>query len=127
MDKALKERREQLGKEIDDIASVTRIKASYLRAIEQEDFARLPDNVYTRGYIRQYAQFLGVPPDALINAYEGYLKSKKQPAVTRKAEPEDRADKPALPVDRRPLVMSLKKILVPVTIVLVLVGFYLAV
>lgn len=127
MGKALKECREQVGKEIDDIASVTRIKASYLKAIEEEDFARLPDNVYTKGYIRQYAQFLGLPSEEIINSYEGYLRSKQQPAVARKAEPEGIADKPTLPEDRRSERVSLKKLLVPVAVAVVLVGAYLAV
>lgn len=73
MAKLLKEQREKLNKELNEIARITRIKASYLKAIEEEDFAKLPVEVYTRGYIREYARFLGVSPDVAIAPYETYL------------------------------------------------------
>jgi cytoskeletal protein RodZ len=77
MAKPLKEQREKLGKDINDVAMITRIKASYLKAIEEEDFAKLPVEVYTKGYIREYAKFLGYPSDAAIATYEAYLEEIK--------------------------------------------------
>lgn len=77
MAKPLKEQREKLGKDIKDVARITRIKASYLKAIEEEDFAKLPVEVYTKGYIREYAKFLGYPSDAAITPYEAYLEELK--------------------------------------------------
>ncbi|MEW5744294.1 MAG: RodZ domain-containing protein [Nitrospirota bacterium] len=76
MSKLLKERRKELGKEVNDIAGVTRIKSAYLRAIEEEEYEKLPVEVYTRGYIREYAEFLGVPSDQALGPYEAYLKEK---------------------------------------------------
>jgi cytoskeletal protein RodZ len=73
MAKPLKEQREKLGKDIKEVARITRIKASYLKAIEEEDFAKLPVEVYAKGYIREYAKFLGYPSDAAIAPYEAYL------------------------------------------------------
>ncbi len=72
MSKLLKERREELGKELQAIAEVTRIKCAYLRAIEEEEFEKLPVEVYTRGYIREYAEFLGIPGDIALEPYEKY-------------------------------------------------------
>jgi cytoskeletal protein RodZ len=77
MAKLLKEQREKLNKELNEIARITRIKACYLKAIEEEDFAKLPVEVYTKGYIREYAKFLGYPPDAAIAHYEAYLEDIK--------------------------------------------------
>ncbi|GER94249.1 DUF4115 domain-containing protein [hot springs metagenome] len=77
MAKSLKEQRERLGKDIKDIAMITRVKASYLKAIEDEDFSKLPAEVYTRGYINIYAKFLGYPPDAAIAPYDAYLQEVK--------------------------------------------------
>ncbi len=77
MAKSLKEQREKLGKDINDVARITRIKASYLKAIEDDDFAKLPVEVYTKGYIREYAKFLGCPSDAAIATYEAYLEGLK--------------------------------------------------
>lgn len=73
----LKERRESLGRDISEIAQVTRIKGSYLRSIEEEDYGKLPVEVYTRGYIKEYAEFLGIPADAALGPYEKYLEAKK--------------------------------------------------
>jgi cytoskeleton protein RodZ len=77
MVKSLKEQREKLGKDIKDIARITRIKESYLKAIEEDDFAKLPVEVYAKGYIREYAKFLGYPSDAAIAPYEAYLEEIK--------------------------------------------------
>jgi cytoskeletal protein RodZ len=77
MAKSLKEQREKLGRELKEVARITRIKASYLKAIEEEDFAKLPVEVYTKGYIREYAKFLGYPSDAAIAPYEAYLEEIK--------------------------------------------------
>src|SRR5208283_1914724 len=77
MSKLLKERREGLGKELQAIAEVTRIKGAYLRSIEEEEFEKLPVEVYTRGYIREYAEFLGIPADIALGPYESYLRENK--------------------------------------------------
>lgn len=73
----LKERRIELGKEIDEVAEITRIKESYLKAIEEEGFSKLPIEVYTKGYIREYAKYLGVNPEEIIARYDNYLYEKK--------------------------------------------------
>jgi len=77
MSKLLKERREELGKELKVIAQVTRIRGEYLRYIEGEYFGKLPVEVYTRGYIREYAAFLGIPADIALEPYEKYLREAK--------------------------------------------------
>ncbi|MCL0061270.1 DUF4115 domain-containing protein [Thermodesulfovibrionales bacterium] len=73
-----KERREEIGKEIEEIAGEIRVKKSYLKKIEEEDFSKLPPKVYTRGYIKEYAKFLGVSPDTSLDAYERYLKKENR-------------------------------------------------
>lgn len=77
MTQLLKERRIELGKEIAEAAETTRIKGSYLKAIEEEDFSKLPIEVYTKGYIREYAKYLGVYSEDIIASYDSYLDEKK--------------------------------------------------
>jgi len=77
MSKLLKERREELGKELRAIAELTRIKGAYLRSIEEEEFEKPPVQVYTRGYIREYAEFLGIPADIALEPYEKYIRENK--------------------------------------------------
>jgi cytoskeletal protein RodZ len=57
----LRELRRQHGMERDDVAAVTRIGTAYLRAIEEEDFDALPEEVFLKGYLRQIARVLGLP------------------------------------------------------------------
>ncbi len=66
------------GVDIGEISRTTCINPQYLRAIEEGDYARIPGDVYVRGYIREYARCLGIPfPDALRD-YENYLKIKEE-------------------------------------------------
>ncbi len=78
MSTLLKKQREDLGKDISDVAAITRIKESCLRAIEDEDYDKLPVEVYARGYIREYAKYLGVAADNALAPYEKYLEIKNK-------------------------------------------------
>ncbi len=77
MSKLLKKQREDLGTPIKKIASDTHIKESCLLAIEDEDYAKLPNEVDTRGYIREYAKYLGLPVESVLAPYEKYLEMKR--------------------------------------------------
>ena len=66
---ALRSAREAQGKSLDDAAVATRIKASYLEALEREQFGELGGSVYAKGFLRSYAGYLGVDPAPLLEAY----------------------------------------------------------
>jgi cytoskeleton protein RodZ len=66
---ALRSAREAQGKSVEDAAAATRIRPSYLEALEQEHFEQLGGNVYAKGFLRSYANFLGVDPAPLLEAY----------------------------------------------------------
>jgi len=76
MSKLFKKRREELGWNIADVAAATRIKESALIAIEEEDYDKLPIEVYARGYIREYAKHLGISADEGLIAYVKYIDKK---------------------------------------------------
>jgi cytoskeletal protein RodZ len=65
----LKKAREESGKDIKEISAVLKIRYEYLRAIEEGDFKNLPEEVYIKGYIREYAEFLHIDPETALNAY----------------------------------------------------------
>lgn len=54
---------------LESIAAATKISVRHLEALERGDFARLPAPVFTRGFIRAYADFLGLDPHEMVNAY----------------------------------------------------------
>jgi cytoskeleton protein RodZ len=47
----------------------TRIERARLEALESDDLAVLPDDVYTKGAIRNYALYLGLDPDKTLALY----------------------------------------------------------
>ncbi len=57
----LRAAREAKGLTLDDAAKTTRIAKVYLKALEDDDYAKLPSEAYTRGFLRSYAAFLGLP------------------------------------------------------------------
>ncbi len=61
--------RESQGISLSQAAAETRILQRYLVALEDGDYANLPGDVYTRGFIRNYAAFLGLPAEELIELY----------------------------------------------------------
>jgi cytoskeleton protein RodZ len=52
--------REQRGEDLYDVADLLRIKPAYLLALEQGDHARLPGIPYGHGFLRSYAEHLGL-------------------------------------------------------------------
>ncbi len=52
-----------------EIAESTKISVRYLDALERNDFQVLPGGVFNRGFVRAYAQHIGVDPEAMVNAY----------------------------------------------------------
>jgi len=67
----LKEVRELRGESLDDVARITRIGKNYLEALEEGAVARLPNQAYTRGFIRLYASHLGISPDETARMLAG--------------------------------------------------------
>lgn len=55
--------------DIADLAARTKIRAKYLRALENEDFDQLPGPTYARTFLRTYAEFLGLDPHLLVEEY----------------------------------------------------------
>lgn len=65
----LAEARTRRGVDLDEVHAATGIRPRYLRAIEEEDWAALPEEFYARSFVRKYAQFLGVDPEPLVQEY----------------------------------------------------------
>ena len=54
---------------IEDVCRSTKIRASILRAIENDDFAKVPGGLFTRGFLRAYARDVGLQPEETIQRY----------------------------------------------------------
>jgi cytoskeletal protein RodZ len=62
--------RRKTGISLEAIADRTKISTSYLRAIESEEFDKLPGGVFNTNYIRQYASAIGFPENRLLDVYK---------------------------------------------------------
>jgi transcriptional regulator with XRE-family HTH domain len=67
---ALRAAREAQGLALDVLAARTRVRESYLEAIENTDLAALPSRPFTLGYIRAYAAALGLEADAAVERFK---------------------------------------------------------
>ena len=68
------------AKEIDlrDAAQQTRISVQYLKALEEEDFGKLPGEVFVKGFLKNYGRFLNLDEADLLKRY-AELKPQPQP------------------------------------------------
>ncbi len=66
----LQRQRELRGFSLEEIAEQTKISLRALRALEAEDWEILPADVYVRGFVRCYAEAIGLDPNEALVRYE---------------------------------------------------------
>lgn len=76
----LRREREERGITLDEIQSVTKIRLRYLEALEQGDFHVIPGQVYVRGFLQNYASFIGLDPAEILARYDAELRASMQEA-----------------------------------------------
>lgn len=62
--------RETRGVDLRDAAQHTRISIHYLKALEEEDFSRLPGEVFVKGFLKNYGKFLRLDESEVMKKYE---------------------------------------------------------
>jgi cytoskeletal protein RodZ len=80
----LREARESKGMTLEDVQQRTKIQKRYLKAIEENDYSVMPGDFYTRAFIKEYAQTVGVNPDEV-------LEPKQQETAAAPVQEEDEA------------------------------------
>jgi cytoskeleton protein RodZ len=66
----LRKEREKRNVSLDAVAKVTRITKENLEALEKDDFQVISAPVFVRGFLRNYATFLGLDPKEVIDRYD---------------------------------------------------------
>ena len=67
---ALKSAREFRGLSLQDVSDATRIRRTYLAAVEDMRLEELPSRPFTLGYIKAYAKHLGLDPEEAVNRFK---------------------------------------------------------
>jgi cytoskeletal protein RodZ len=84
----LRQRREELGLSLEEAEAATRIRARYLEALEAEDLDALPDPIVGRGFLRNYASYLGLgAEDAVARFAQFGAPPPPEPLPAEDAEP----------------------------------------
>src|SRR5918993_3454749 len=65
----LREARMRQRLDIADVEARTKIRAKYLRALENEEWALLPGPTFVRTFLRTYAEVVGIDPHLLVEEY----------------------------------------------------------
>ena len=110
----LREAREKKGVSLRQIANSTRISVMSLEALERSDLSRLPGGIFTRAFIRAYAQEVGLDPDRTIQDFIAELPPE---AATATAHPAAIEDGEKLDSDRKAVATALRLALVSLPII----------
>src|SRR5512138_2221941 len=63
----LKTEREEQGLTLEKVFEATRIRVQYLKALEADDLSAMPSPVQARGYLRNYAEYLGLDVERVLD------------------------------------------------------------
>jgi DnaJ-class molecular chaperone len=67
--KDLKKIRDELGISLEEIADMVKVRIVYLHAIENDQFEKTPSRIFLKGFLRAYAQCMGLDADVVASRY----------------------------------------------------------
>lgn len=113
----LKTRREELKESLKDVEKSTQIRKRYLELIEAGDYEHLPDNVYSLGYVKSYADHLGFDTAPIVNLYKKERMSYKESRNSGDVVKDDK-QMGLQPLGRASFVLSTKSLLIVTSVLL---------
>ena len=81
----LRKAREAKAMSLQDVAGSLRLGTDIIDALEKDDFQRLPEAIFVRGYLRNYAALLGLPGEELVEAFSRCSGQAEQPTQLTKS------------------------------------------
>jgi cytoskeleton protein RodZ len=112
---SLRGARMRQGVELSQVERETRIRVRYLQALEDERFDVLPGSAYAKGFLREYAEFLGLDGQQFVDEYNARFPAPEEP--------------PALPQTafrRRRPALDARLLVLPFAVLLALIGWRIA-
>ncbi len=91
---SLREARVRQGLEFPQVELATKIRSKYLHALEEDQFAVLPAEPYVKGFLRAYAEFLGLDGQLYVDEYSSrYVAEGYDDPSPRRVSPPRRNDR----------------------------------
>src|SRR5689334_9444049 len=106
--------------DITDVEAQTKIRAKYLRALENEDFGMLPGATFVKSFLRTYAEFLGLDPHLLVEEYRVRHDPRDESELTPFARPPRGRERRRPP--RRPAWLPVAAAVVAILALLLVLG-----
>jgi cytoskeleton protein RodZ len=78
------------GLEIPRIEADTKIRGKYLRALEEEQFEVLPGDTYVKGFLKTYADYLGLDGQLYLDEFNSRFATAEEIAVAQSSTPRPR-------------------------------------
>ena len=66
----LRRARKKKGVDLLEVELQTKVRAKYLEALENEDFDLLPNEIYTKGFLTNYSEYLGLDSEKMLEMWE---------------------------------------------------------
>ena len=88
----LRRERQRRGYTLEQVEDVLHIKVAYLHALEHDEFNQIPGTIYTKGFIKNYSDFLGLDSRRLVDTFKNKVGESLTIPKRRLVVKEDTAD-----------------------------------
>jgi cytoskeleton protein RodZ len=112
---SLREARLRQGLDLPRIEEATKIRGKYLRALEEERFEVLPGDTYVKGFLKTYADYLGLEGQLYLDEYNSRFTMAEEALVAQSTAPKRRRP----PVESNLIVVALAGIVAATVLVVV--------
>src|SRR5215212_4717264 len=93
----LEHKRKEQGLSLEEVEQATKIRKRYLTGLEHDDYAVLPDAVYARGFLKTYANYLGLDGEAFARELKSTRKPRReQRGIDYNSRPETDFEQPLM-------------------------------
>ena len=93
----LERARMEKGLTLDEVEQSTKIRKRYLEGLEREDYGVMPDAVYAQGFLKTYANFLGLDGEGLSRQVRNRRKPRRERGLNYGAPKKSGFERPLLP------------------------------
>ncbi len=93
---ALENTRKERGLTLDEVEYATKIRKRYIVGLEREDYGALPDAVYAQGFLKTYANYLGLDGEELSREFRDRRKPRRERGISYGAPKKSDFDRPLI-------------------------------